>query len=212
VRERTARQKGTRELAAVVVFCSFSQQIRLNPKEYCQRNQLSHKLFNRKYKVYRQLFPDAPDHAQPVKLEEVKLEEVKLEQPSDQEEARAGEDREDREGEGLREVEGPREAIELIYDCLFTSAEYQLKRQETMDKMARRCGEIDQRVFLQMEWTSSHTLRLYYAIFAFLKQLGLRISFTKYRRAVASRTGHRLLRRYNHATERAMRSLSDKTA
>lgn len=32
-----------------------------------------------------------------------------------------------------------------------------------------------------MTWTNSHTLKLYYAIFAYLKTLGMSVGFTKYR-------------------------------
>jgi hypothetical protein len=58
--------------------------------------------------------------------------------------------------------------------------------------MAKRFMEIDRRILDSIDWTNNYTIRLYYAIFGFLKQLDMPISFMKYRDAVSERTGYSL--------------------
>lgn len=74
--------------------------------------------------------------------------------------------------------------------------------------MADRCTEIDPRIYEQMqEWAPNAAVRLYYAIFAHLKQLGMNISFTKYREAVSAFAGLSLKRAYAHATEKVFKTV-----
>lgn len=52
----TAKKKGCREAAAVVVYFGMLEEIKLTTKEFCRNNNLSIKIFNQKYKIYHQLF------------------------------------------------------------------------------------------------------------------------------------------------------------
>jgi hypothetical protein len=49
------RTRGIRELAAAVIYCQNASLIRLKPKDFAKMNQLSPKLFNRKYMAYQTL-------------------------------------------------------------------------------------------------------------------------------------------------------------
>lgn len=105
-------------------------------------------------------------------------------------------------------VNNPKQAIELIFDGIFKSQYFQEKRRETIDKMANRCMEIDRRILDLMDWTNNYTVRLYYAIFVFLKQLGMPVSFLNYREAVYERTGYSLYRRFSWKTLCLFRQIS----
>lgn len=59
-----------------------------------------------------------------------------------------------------------------------------------------------------MTWTTSHTLKLYYAIFAYLKTLGINVSFTKYREAVYNFAGYTLKRDLAYLVQRLMKAVS----
>lgn len=74
--------------------------------------------------------------------------------------------------------------------------------------MANRCSEIDPRIYEQMqEWAPNPAVRLYYAIYGHLKQLGMNISFTKYREAVSAFAGLPLKRTFVFATERVFKAV-----
>lgn len=75
--------------------------------------------------------------------------------------------------------------------------------------MAYRCTEIDPRIYEQMqEWAPNPAVRLYYAIFTHLKQLGMNISFTKYRESVSFFVGLKLKRTYVHVTEKIFKAVN----
>lgn len=50
------KSKGTREAAAVVVFCALNSEIKLSITEFCKCNNLKQRSFNRKYKIYNKLY------------------------------------------------------------------------------------------------------------------------------------------------------------
>lgn len=50
------RSRGVRELVAAVLYGMHGQTFRLKPKEFAIMNQLSPKLFNRKYVAYQNLY------------------------------------------------------------------------------------------------------------------------------------------------------------
>jgi hypothetical protein len=74
--------------------------------------------------------------------------------------------------------------------------------------MALRCQEIDPKIYELMNWTHNCTAKLYYAIYAYLKKLGLILSFTKYREAVTAFAGINLKRNFAHSTEKLLKSMS----
>jgi hypothetical protein len=59
VKRLTPKKKGSREAAGVVVYYSMQEEIKLNCKEFCKKNNLSIKIFNQKYKIYHKLLKNA---------------------------------------------------------------------------------------------------------------------------------------------------------
>jgi hypothetical protein len=59
-----------------------------------------------------------------------------------------------------------------------------------------------------MTWTQNPSIRLYYAIFEHLKQLGMNIGFTKFREAVTAFAGLHLKRSFAHATEKIFKRIN----
>ncbi len=55
IKKLTPKKKGSRESAAVVVYCGMMEEIKMNIKDYCKNNNLNVKIFNQKYKIYQQL-------------------------------------------------------------------------------------------------------------------------------------------------------------
>jgi hypothetical protein len=101
-------------------------------------------------------------------------------------------------------VGSAKEAIELVFDGIFKSSYFQERRRETISKMADRCQEIGSQVFARMSWTASRPLRIFYAVYARLKQLGMSVGFTRYREAVAAAAGFELKRAHALSAEKIM--------
>ena len=55
IKMATERKKGSREAAAVVVYCEMHEDIKMNIKQYCRYNNLNIKIFHQKYKIYYQI-------------------------------------------------------------------------------------------------------------------------------------------------------------
>jgi hypothetical protein len=102
-----------------------------------------------------------------------------------------------------------KQAIELIYDGIFKSVYFQNNRRELIEKMAERCEEVDPRILAKLEYTQNFSLRLFYVVFAHLKSLGMKVSFTKYRETVKTNSGYQLKRSFAHQTMILMQKESE---
>jgi hypothetical protein len=102
-----------------------------------------------------------------------------------------------------------KQAIELIYDGIFKSVYFQNNRRELIEKMAERCEEVDPRILAKLEYTQNFSLRLFYVVFAHLKSLGMKVSFTKYRETVKANSGYQLKRSFAHQTMILMQKESE---
>lgn len=81
VKKLTPKKKGSREAAGVVVYYSMHDEIKLNCKEFCKKNNLSIKIFNQKYKIYHKLFKNAEiGEAAQKQIKEVEEGNVKIEE------------------------------------------------------------------------------------------------------------------------------------
>ena len=97
----------------------------------------------------------------------------------------------------------------MIYDGIFKSVYFQNNRRELIEKMTERCEEVDPRILAKMEWTPNVSLRIFYVIFAHLKSLGMKVSFTKYREKVKANSGYQLKRAFAHQTMILMQKTND---
>lgn len=59
-----------------------------------------------------------------------------------------------------------------------------------------------------MTWTENYSLKLFYAIFIYLKQFGMNIGFTKFREAVTAFAGFNMKRTFAHATEKIFKKFN----
>lgn len=210
------RGRGVRELVAAVLYCQHSQAIRLKLKEFARMNQLNPKLFNRKYVAYQTVCKRLavalpPNQPPPVKQEH--HEDLKFENDMEKEEEDDN-DTYERMPPSPQPmlVASPKEAIELIFDGVFKSSCFQDCRREMITKMTDRCTEIDPQAYEHMTWTTSRSLKLFYLIYARLKQLGMSVGFTRYREAVAAAAGYELQLAHAYSAIKILRMLAGEDA
>jgi hypothetical protein len=127
--------KFSSESAAVVIVYEYQDQIRMrSTKEFCSRNGLSTYAFNRKYKLYYNLFVKEKlgEQFQPLMAETT--EEYYPELP-------------DKFLPDFPQVASPTVAISVIYDLLFRTDFFQLNRRRIIEKVIEHYEGLDRRLF-----------------------------------------------------------------
>lgn len=160
---------------------------------FCKNNQIKAKAFNSKYKKYKEIFSaeESPGH---LVKQENKIEDI-YEDEEENEEGERDEESKDLNipGSMITFAQSPKKSIDLVFTDFFNKYYFELNHELMVEQLADKMEEANNKI--RKTHLTNGPNRIFYLLYAVLKDIGHRVTLKKYCQTISDRTGYHLTKR-----------------